>query len=61
MIREDPKETHTRIFISEAEARTQGLFSVGSDTLTLEQCKSPVQKQTIPQTFDPRDLKILPD
>ncbi|MEQ7925468.1 DUF6216 family protein [Xanthomonas citri pv. malvacearum] len=53
------KETHTRIFISETEARTQGLFSVGSDTLTLEQCKSPVQKQAIPQTFDPRDLKIL--
>ncbi|UWI55771.1 DUF6216 family protein [Xanthomonas oryzae] len=52
------KETHTSIFISETEARTQRLFSIGSDTLTVEQCNT-ANKQVIPPAFHPQDLKIL--
>ncbi|MDV2451131.1 DUF6216 family protein [Xanthomonas hortorum] len=53
------KETHTSLFISETEAKTTGLFSIKSETLTIEQCKNTAEKQVIPPTFDPRDLKIL--
>ncbi|UXA69971.1 DUF6216 family protein [Xanthomonas prunicola] len=53
------KETGTNLYISETEAKTTGLFSSRSDTLTIEQCKNAADKQVIPPTFDPRDLKIL--
>ncbi|CAG2087890.1 hypothetical protein CPBF426_25830 [Xanthomonas arboricola pv. juglandis] len=55
------KETDTNLFISENEAKTLGLISTKSDVLTIEQCKNTADKQVVPPTFDPRDLKILCD
>nr|WP_289415923.1 DUF6216 family protein [Xanthomonas campestris]MDM7672904.1 DUF6216 family protein [Xanthomonas campestris pv. campestris] len=53
------KETGTELYISENEAKTTKIFSNRSDTLTIDQCKNTADKQVIPPTFDPRDLKIL--
>ncbi|CEI37806.1 DUF6216 family protein [Xanthomonas citri] len=53
------KETGTDLYIAETEAKTTGLFPSRRDTLTIDQCKNTADKQVIPATFDPRDLKIL--